>query len=229
MTNPKYDYYLVENTYVARYDRETQEAEQLMPDGTWVSSIRTGEIFNGRPLEDEKGALETASFLIARNKKRTAAKSPDTATERNDLLLFGGYFSLAFAVFQISGVFWSPDAIRYFGGPAELSRTRPVVYSLLCIAAAAIVAVLGLYALSGAGKIRRLPLLRTIVTITTLIYLLRGLPLIPQLPIVIRKPGLLRFAAFSVISLCVGFVHFGGLIKLLKQGHSDIAASNHRR
>jgi len=74
MTTPRYDYYLVENTYVARYDRETREAEQLMPDGTWVRSMRTREIFDGRPLEDEKDALDTASFLVARNKEREAAK-----------------------------------------------------------------------------------------------------------------------------------------------------------
>jgi len=74
MTTPRYDYYLVENTYVARYDRETREAEHLMPDGTWVCSIRTLEICNGRPLEDEKDALDTAAFLIARNKKREAEK-----------------------------------------------------------------------------------------------------------------------------------------------------------
>jgi hypothetical protein len=51
---PRYDYYLVENTYVARYDRETLRTEKLMQDGTWVQSMRTREIFDGRPLKDEK-------------------------------------------------------------------------------------------------------------------------------------------------------------------------------
>lgn len=74
MMKPRYDYYLVENTYVARFDRETLEAEQLMPDGTWVSSIRTREICNGWPLQDEKHALKTASFLTDRDKEREAAK-----------------------------------------------------------------------------------------------------------------------------------------------------------
>ncbi len=74
MTAPRYDYYLVENTYVARYDPETCRAEQLMPDGTWVGSMRTREILDGRSLEDEKDALDTASFLIARNRKREYAK-----------------------------------------------------------------------------------------------------------------------------------------------------------
>jgi hypothetical protein len=74
MTEPRYDYYLIENTYVGRYDRKTGETEWLTPDGTWIYSMRTQEIFNGQPLEDEKDALATASFLIARDKKREAAK-----------------------------------------------------------------------------------------------------------------------------------------------------------
>jgi len=74
MTTPRYDYYLIENTYVARYDREASRVERLMPDGRWVGSMRTREILNGRPLEGEKEALDTASFLIARNKEREAAK-----------------------------------------------------------------------------------------------------------------------------------------------------------
>jgi len=74
MKTPKYDYYLIENTCVARYDRETGQAERLMSDGTWVRSMRTREILDGRPREGEKDALNTASFLIARNKNRENAK-----------------------------------------------------------------------------------------------------------------------------------------------------------
>jgi hypothetical protein len=48
-----------------------------MPDGTWVRSKRTREIFNGQPLEDEQDALATASLLIARNKKQEDAKRGD--------------------------------------------------------------------------------------------------------------------------------------------------------
>ncbi len=131
----------------------------------------------------------------------------------NTPLLIGGYFSLAFAVFQISGVFWPPKAIKYLGGPADLSTTRPVIYALLCVVVAAGVAGFGLYALSGAGKIRRLPLLRTMVTTVTVIYLLRGLLLFPEIPVVIRHPGLARFTAFSLVALVFGLVHLAGLVK----------------
>ncbi len=136
--------------------------------------------------------------------------------QKNALLLGGGCFSLAFAGFQISGIFWTPQAIKYFGGPAELSEARPVLYMLLCIVVAAIVAMLGVYALAGAGRIRRLPLLRTAILLATAIYLLRGLLLIPQIPAVVKQPSLMRFALFSAISLCVGLVHLGGFIHLLK-------------
>jgi putative oxidoreductase len=135
------------------------------------------------------------------------------------LLLGGGYFSLALAVFQILGIFLPSDAIKYFGGPAEISRTSPVLFAFICIVIAAIAAIFGLYALSGAGRIRRLPLLRTVIATTTVIYMLRGLLLIPQIPIVIKHPSLIRFLLFSIISLCAGFVHLAGLKTLFNRGN----------
>ncbi len=146
------------------------------------------------------------------------AKVPGTPIQKNTLLVIGGWFSIAFAVFQISGIWWPASAIRWFGGPAEMSVTRPVIYALLCLVVGLGVAVFGFYALSGAGKVARLPLLRTMVTTVTVVYLLRGLLLFPQLPTIIRYPTLWRFAEFSLISLIVGFVHLGGLVKLYRYG-----------
>jgi hypothetical protein len=134
-------------------------------------------------------------------------------------LLGGGYFSLTFAVFQLSGIFWPADAIKYFGGPAELSVTQPILYTFSCIIVAAILAVLGIYALSGAGRIRPLPLLRTVITATAAIYLLRGLLLIPQILVVIKHPSLARFLLFSIISLCVGLAHLAALPSLFKRAN----------
>ncbi len=133
--------------------------------------------------------------------------------------MLGGYFSLAFAVFQVSGIFWPPDAIRYFGGPAELSQARPFIYASFCVVVAAIVTVFGLYALSGSGRIRRLPLLRTVIAAATAIYILRGLLLIPQILAVLRQPIPARFLLFSMISLCVGLIHLAGLPPLFIRGN----------
>jgi hypothetical protein len=135
----------------------------------------------------------------------------------NYLLLVGGYFSLAFAVFQVAGIWWSAQAIKYLGGPAEMSVKRPTLYALVCVAVAVVAAIFGLYALSGAGTIRRLPLLRTGLITIAAIYVLRGLLLVPQLPVVIRHPDLLRFLVFSAISLCVGAVYVIGIVQLYRK------------
>jgi len=145
-------------------------------------------------------------------------QQPEKAALHNYALLAGGYFSLAFALLQVSGIWWSPSAIKYLGGPADLSVQKPVVYAALCLVVAAGVAVFGLYALSGAGKIRRLPLLRTGLIIITVIYLLRGLLAIPQLPIVLRHPNLMRFLVFSLISLGVGAAYLAGVMYLYRYG-----------
>src|ERR1019366_6414697 len=140
---------------------------------------------------------------------RTTASPPipEHAPLHNYWLLAGGYFSLGFAGFLTRAIGGAAHAVKYFGGPAELRTANPVRYAVLCLAIAAVVAVFGLYALSGAAKVRPLPLLRTVLIVVTAIYLLRGLLVIPQMPIVLKHPGLVRFVVFSAISLGVGGIH----------------------
>ncbi|WP_460830387.1 hypothetical protein [Lysobacter humi (ex Lee et al. 2017)] len=78
-----------------------------------------------------------------------------------------------------------------------------------------IAAVLGLwamYALSGAGVIRRLPLLRTALVAITAVYLVRGLVLLPLMLDADFAP-----TAFDVWSslICLGYglVHLLGLVQ----------------
>lgn len=134
---------------------------------------------------------------------------------RNMMLVVGGGFSLAFAVFQTSGIWWSPEAVKYLGGPAEMCASNRPLYAALCIVVAAGAAVFGFYALSGAGAIRRLPLLRTVLVGITSIYLLRGLLLFPQALAFHRAPKLMpiRFLLMSAIALAVGLVHLAGVVQ----------------
>jgi len=134
----------------------------------------------------------------------------------NYALLGGGIFSFAFAALQISGIWWPPHLIRYMGGPALLKITHPVMYACLCLALGAATMLFGCYAFSGAGRIRRLPLLRAGLVLVTTIYLLRGLLIVRQIPLVLQHPTFIRFALFSVIALCVGAVHLAGVIRLLR-------------
>ncbi len=68
----------------------------------------------------------------------------------------------------------SPAAAAYFGAPPPLLEDRMQLF-LIGEAATLIFAVFGLYALSGAGSIRHLPLLRLGLIGISSLYLLRGL------------------------------------------------------
>jgi len=144
---------------------------------------------------------------------------------RNKMLVVGGYFSLAFAVFQTSGIWWSPKAVRYLGGPAEMCATNRPLYAALCLVVAVGAAAFGFYALSGAGAIRRLPLLRTALVGITSIYLLRGLLLLPQALAFRRAPTLMpvRFLLMSAVALAVGVVHLAGVAKVLKRPNAQLS------
>lgn len=145
----------------------------------------------------------------------------NVASNRNPYLLIGGFFSLAFALFQLSALFWSQDLVRYFGGPATAQAQQPILYAFLCIMVAALVAACGLYAISGAGQFRPLPFLRTVLIITTVVYLLRGLALFQDLRLIQKHTaiGLNRFMVYSIIALCIGVVHMAGVIQLLRKRH----------
>jgi hypothetical protein len=142
----------------------------------------------------------------------------ETGTRSNKYLLFGGLFSLAFAIFQISCIFFPRDLLAYFDGPVELQAENPSLYTLLCLIIGIIIAVAGLYALSGAGKFRRLPFLKTVLIAITAIYLLRGLNIILEIISMFRHSDLylMHSAVFSLIAFCIGIIHFTGVIHLIK-------------
>jgi hypothetical protein len=141
----------------------------------------------------------------------------------NIYLQVGGLFSLAFSIFQVCGAFLPPRVILYFGGPVKLQAENPVLFALLCVFLGALVAGIGLYALSGAGKFRRLPFLRTVLIVVTSVFILRGLLIIPLLKIMFAHPesNVLRFLVFSIIALGVGIIHLLGVVRLFKYGRPE--------
>lgn len=70
--------------------------------------------------------------------------------------------------------------------------------ALVTLAIAAVLAIWALYAFSGAGLVRRLPLLRTALVLISSVYLLRAFAL---LPVMIFRPGLVD--TFAVVSSLV--------------------------
>jgi hypothetical protein len=78
--------------------------------------------------------------------------------------------------------------------------------ALIALAIAAILAVWAAYAFAGAGLIRRLPLMRTALVAIAIIYLLRGLVLVPLLAV--RPEQVAGFTLWSsLIVLAYGLCH----------------------
>ena len=152
-----------------------------------------------------------------------AAPPPTTSqatrvAQKNYWLLAGGTFSVAFAIFQITCIWWSKELLQWFGGPVPLMEQHFWQYVGLCVGFGVLAAAMGAYALSGAGAIRRIPFLRTGVIVVSVIYMLRGILAILQVPMVMRNPDLTRYLWFSIIALAVGVVHVIGLMQLYRRG-----------
>ena len=102
--------------------------------------------------------------------------------DRNPWLIAGGSLSLAASALHISCIIGGPAWYRFFGAGEAMATAaeRGEVYpALVTLAIAVILAIWAAYAFAGAGAIRRLPLMRTVLVAISTIYLARGLVLIP--------------------------------------------------
>ena len=131
------------------------------------------------------------------------------------ILLFSGVLNFLFAMFQLI-VGFSPSLSLYFGAPEALVANS---YLLIVVSfiVAGVVAVFGLYALSGAGCIRTLPWLKPMLVVISCVYLLRGLVLVPEFLVVagtIQSPVPIapRFVGFSAGALLLGLFFVAGTV-----------------
>ena len=108
---------------------------------------------------------------------------------RNPVLVAGGVLSAAAAVLHLAVILGGPAWYRFFGageGMARLAEQGSWTPTLITLGIAGVLAIWAAYAFSGAGVIRRLPLVRTALILISTIYLLRGLVLVPAFAI---NPG----------------------------------------
>jgi hypothetical protein len=134
------------------------------------------------------------------------------------LLFASGLASLALALLHAVLIFVGPPAYRYFGAGEAMARqaeSGSLEPGAVTLAIAAVLSMFGLYALSGAGAVRRLPLLRTFLVAITVIYTLRGLSLFAQAWAWLRFPDRMppRFVVFSAAALTLGLLHLAGLLR----------------
>ena len=135
------------------------------------------------------------------------------ADARNSFLIAAASFSALAALLHLGCIAFGAPWYRFFGAGermAQMASAGSWYPAIITSFIAAVLATWALYALSGAGVIPRLPLTRTILSIVTGIYLLRGAA---GLPMAGFMPG--RSSAFwwwsSAICLAIGALHLVGL------------------
>ncbi len=130
---------------------------------------------------------------------------------RNPWLIAGGWLSLAASALHVACIFGGPDWYRFFGAGeamAQADARGSWMPALVTAGIAALLAIWAAYAFSGAGLIRRLPLLRTGLVMISAIYLARGLALVP---IAFAPAAQTPFNVWSsLIVLVYGIVHAVG-------------------
>jgi hypothetical protein len=165
---------------------------------------RTGSDRTGR---------DAPPVLVLPNRALAETQLRMTSERANRWLIAAGTGSALAAVLHLGCVAFGAPWYRFFGAGERMAQLAIAgspypTFVTLCIAG--MLAIWSLYALSGAGAIRRLPLLRSVLCAITAVYLLRGviaLPFVAQLPE--RSPTF--WYGSSAICFALGALHLIGL------------------
>ena len=130
------------------------------------------------------------------------------------LLRFGGWANLAIAAGHLVALGWAWTVFRWVDIEEpmhDLADQNAALPYLLTLFVAAFFLVFGLYALSAAGDLRRLPLLRPVLGFVAIVYLLRATLLggISDL-----LAGDVKQVVFAVIALLIGLCYATGFLAL---------------
>ncbi len=130
------------------------------------------------------------------------------------LLICAGILSLDVSLFQ-AGISLSPGLSAALDAPPALVANPPLLLGA-GILVSIVFAICGLYALSAAGLVKRLPLLRLGLLGSGVGYLLMGLPFIPQLlslthAISATQALYIEKICVSLVALVTGLAFLGGL------------------
>lgn len=135
--------------------------------------------------------------------------------KNNRFLIAGAIFSGVAALLHLGCIIFGGDWYRFFGAGEQMAQMAEAGQLYPTIVTSFIVFVLStwsLYALSGAGIIFRLPLLRTGLCVIASIYLLRAVaffPLIKMFP----ENSMLFWIISSSICLTFGLFYLVGVIQ----------------
>ena len=148
-------------------------------------------------------------------------------------LLFGGLLTGVVALLHVAIIFGGPSWYRFFGAGERMARLAARGSSFPAVVTgtiAAILAVWTLYALSGAGVVRRLPFLRVVLVLIAAIYLARGALGVPVVlfvddPYIRQLRDRMTFMIVtSAISTLLGVCYAVGAAGLRQQSAPDSAS-----
>ncbi|MDQ3057454.1 MAG: hypothetical protein M3Q96_06910 [Pseudomonadota bacterium] len=131
----------------------------------------------------------------------------------NRFLVVAAVLSGLAALLHVGCIYFGAPWYRFFGAGEEMARMAEAgswVPGFITAGIAIVLGIWALYALSGAGAFRKLPLLRTALCIITGVYLLRGLVVFPVA--FLHPQEATAFAWWSsAICLGLGIVHLVGI------------------
>ncbi len=127
-------------------------------------------------------------------------------------LRIGGWTNLAIAAAHVIMLIWAWTVFGWVGiehEMRELAEQGAALPYILTLITAGFFLVFGLYALSGAGDLRRLPLLRPVLVLIAVIYLLRA-TLAGGIADVLA--GDVKRSVFAAIALLIGLCYASGAV-----------------
>ena len=135
----------------------------------------------------------------------------------NTQLKIAASLSFIAALLHVAIIFGGPEWYRFFGageGMAKLAESGSTQPTVITLSIAVTLSVWGLYALSGAGVVFKLPLLKLALCFITAIFLLRGiagfiLPFITNHP-TITQNSVTFWLVSSAICCVFGVFYFLG-------------------
>lgn len=143
---------------------------------------------------------------------------------KNIILVFAGIFGFGAALFQ-AAIGFVPEWSAHFGAPAGLLSNPPLLLAA-ALAVALLLSVIGFYGLSGAGIIRRLPLLRLGLFVIGGFFLFMSIPVVPQLLAILNsEPYAPPVFWVSLYCLVTGLLYWLGLAAGWKVMKPKVAAA----
>jgi len=142
------------------------------------------------------------------------------------MLAVSGVFTLLAAVLHVAIILGGPDWYRFFGAGEEMAKLAeqgsgfpPMVTGIIAL----VLAIWGLYGLSGSGYIPPLPFLNVVILMISAVFLLRGLGALPLVlisddPYMQELRSKMTFMLISsVVCLLIGLCYLLGGFYLLRQ------------